>query len=194
MRIAESKEARNKTSVHSFTYDRIHLMMISLMHDKLYRLFVNPYRLLYAAGIKAGQKALEIGFGPGFFTIPAAKIMGERGTVYALDINRAAVETMLHKVKQDRLSNVKVILADARETGLPDNTFDIAFLFGVIHDFPDVPAVMREMHRVLTPKGILSLQRSSRSERKLMDEITRNGLFAFREESDGILKFSKGEK
>ena len=194
MEKVESKENRNKTTAHSFAYDRIHLMMISLMHDKLYRLFVNPYRLLYAAGIKAGQKVLEVGFGPGFFTIPAAKIVGGRGTVCALDINRAAVETLLRKVKENHMNNVKVILADARETGLPHNTFDVAFLFGVIHDFPDVPAVMREMHRVLRPKGILSAQRSSRSERNLMDEITRDGLFAFKEKSDGIFKFSKNEK
>jgi SAM-dependent methyltransferase len=81
--------------------------MLSLMHDKPYSLFVNPYRFLYEAGIKAGQKVLEVGFGSGFFTILAAKIVGERGTVYALDINRAVVEPMLNRVKQKHLSKHK---------------------------------------------------------------------------------------
>lgn len=174
--------------------DRIEFLMISLIHDKVYRLFVNPYRLLAAAGIRPKQKVLEIGFGPGFFTIPAAKIVGKEGSVYALDINPIAVETVKRKVEENCLDNVKVLLADASESGLQEDSFDVAFLFGVLHDFPDVDAVMREMHRVLKVKGVLSVQRSSRSERNLIDIITRNQLFVFKEKSDGIFKFCKNGK
>jgi ubiquinone/menaquinone biosynthesis C-methylase UbiE len=165
--------------------------MISLVHDKLYSLLVNPYRLLYVAGIRAKQRVLEVGCGPGFFTIPVAKIVGKKGSVYALDINPIAVQTVRRKVKENCLNNVKVLLADARKSRLQDNSFDVAFLFGVLHDFPDVGAVMREMHRVLKAKGILSVQRSSRSERNLIDIITGNGLFVFRKKTDGIFRFSK---
>jgi len=65
-------------------YDRAHFRMISFVHDTLYGLFVNPYRLLNAAGLKPGQKALEVGCGPGFFTILATKIVGEKGRVYVI--------------------------------------------------------------------------------------------------------------
>jgi ubiquinone/menaquinone biosynthesis C-methylase UbiE len=184
-------QGRNENRGSSLTYDRIHFMLISLVHDKLYRLFVNPYTLLYAAGIRVRQKVLEVGFGPGFFTIPAAKIVGEEGSICALDINPVAVETVRRKVKENKVSNVKVMLADANETGLPNNNFDVAFLFGVIQDFRDVGAVMREMHRVLKEKGVLSVQKSSRSERDLMDIVTKNHLFVFRDKSGGIFRFSK---
>ncbi len=183
---------RNATSTSA--YDRIHFLMISLVHDKLYSLFVNPYRLLYVAGIRTKQRVLEVGCGPGFFTIPAAKIVGKEGSVCALDINAVAVETVRRKVKENCLNNVKVLLADASKSRLHDNNFDVAFLFGVLHDFPDVDAVMREMHRVLKAKGILSVQRPSRSERDLIDIITGNGLFVFREKNDGIFRFNKSEK
>jgi ubiquinone/menaquinone biosynthesis C-methylase UbiE len=182
------------TSSAASMYDRIHFLMISLIHDKLYKLFVNPYRLLAAAGIRPKQSVLEIGFGPGFFTIPAAKMVGKEGSVFALDINPVAVDTVRRKVKENCLNNVKVLLADASKSRLQDNSFDVAFLFGVLHDFPDVGAVMREMHRVLKAKGILSVQRSSRSERDLVDIITGNGLFVFREKTDGIFRFSKSGK
>jgi len=186
------RRVRNEISGKSLTYDRIHFLMISVIHDKLFnRFFVNPYRLLYAAGVRPRQKVLEVGSGPGFFTIPAAKIVGEEGHVCALDINRVAVETLQRKIKENGVKNVDVILADASKTGLPENNFDAAFLFGVIHDFPDVAAVMREMHRVLRPKGVLSVQRSSRSERFLMDTITRDGLFVFEKKLNGIFKFNK---
>jgi ubiquinone/menaquinone biosynthesis C-methylase UbiE len=190
--ISKSNRIVRREAVNSPTwYDRIHFLMISLVHDRLYRLMVNPYRFLYAAGIKAGQYALEVGCGPGFFTIPAAKTVGKDGGICAIDINPAAVEAVERKARKNGLSNVKVMLADASKTGLPKSVFDAAFLFGVIHDFPNVDEVMREMHRVLKSKGILSVQKSSRSESGLMGIVTENGLFRLKGKSSGIYRFSK---
>jgi ubiquinone/menaquinone biosynthesis C-methylase UbiE len=172
-------------------YDRMHFRMISFVHETLYSLFVNPYRILNVAGLKAGQKVLEVGCGPGFFTIPAAKIVGEKGSVYALDINPVAVETVRRKIEEKELKNVNVMLADAIETGLPNKSFDVAFLFGVIHSLDDVDAVMREMHRVLKMRGILSVQKSWWSEKKLLDAVTKNSLFFLKEKTDRVFKFDK---
>jgi len=172
-------------------YDRVHFRMISFVHDTLYGLFVNPYKLLNAAGLKPGQKVLEVGCGPGFFTIPAAKIVGEKGKVYALDVNPVAVETVRRKIEEKDLKNIEVILADASETGLPDKSIDVAFLFGVIHALDNVDAVMQEVHRVLRAKGILSIQKSWWSEKKLLDAVTKNGLFSFKEKTNRVFKFEK---
>jgi ubiquinone/menaquinone biosynthesis C-methylase UbiE len=134
-------------------YDRIHFSMISLVHDKLYRLLVDSFELLLAAGIRSGQRVLEVGCGPGSFTIPAAKMVGSAGSVCALDINPVAVQTVQRRVERSGLTNVEVVLADAVKSGLPGASFDLAFLFGVIHDFPDARGVIQEMHRVLKVKG-----------------------------------------
>ena len=172
-------------------YDRVHFRMISFVHDTLYGFFVNPYKLLNSAGLKPGQKVLEIGCGPGFFTIPAAKIVGEKGSVYALDINPVAIKTVRRKIKEKGLKNVKVILADASETGLPEESVDVVFLFGVIHALDDVDAVMQETHRVLKVKGVLSIQKPWWPEKKLLDAVTKNGLFSFKEKTGGVFKFEK---
>jgi ubiquinone/menaquinone biosynthesis C-methylase UbiE len=185
---------KHSVSASPTTYDRIHFLIISLVHEKLYSLLVDPYRLLYAAGIRAGERVLEVGCGPGFFTIPAAKIVGDGGRVCALDINPVAVETVRRKVKKTRLNNVDVILADATDTKLSTSSFDVAFLFGVIHDLPDVSAVMREMHRVLTINGTLSVERSFHSKANLLDAITGDGLFAFEKKTNNIILFVKTEK
>ena len=184
----------NKERSEMSIYDRVHFRMISFVHDTLYGLFVNPYKLLNSAGLKPGQKVLEVGCGPGFFTIPAAKIVGEKGRVYALDVNPVAVETVRRKIEEKGLKNVEVMLADASETGLPDESIDVAFLFGVIHALDDVDAVMREMHRVLKAKGVLSIQKSWWSEKKLLDAVTKNGLFSFREKTSRVFKFEKSQK
>lgn len=56
-----------------------------LMGSKTRERFLNPIRTLQAANIKPGQTVLEVGCGTGFFTIPAAKLLGDQGRLIALD-------------------------------------------------------------------------------------------------------------
>ena len=170
--------------------DKIEFGFIRFVHETLYGLFVNPYDRLNAGGLKAGQKALEVGCGPGFFTIPAAKIVGDEGFVYALDLNQFAVEHVQRKIERSGLKNVQVLCADAIRTGLPDESIDVAFLFSVIHAFPDVGEVMKEMHRVLKTDGILSIQ-SGWPEQKLLDAVTANGPFHLIEKNNRLYSFER---
>ncbi len=60
--------------------------IITIMHaNPLLWLFKNPTRILRAVGVAPGQVVLDVGCGPGFFAIPAAKLVGPRGKVLALD-------------------------------------------------------------------------------------------------------------
>ena len=108
--------------------------IISLMHDNpLLPMFRNPYRLLEAAGLKQRQKVLEVGCGPGYFTIPAAKMVGHEGFVYAVDVHPRAMERVRRKTEREGMKNVVPILANASRTGLPDHSIDLAFVFGLRH-------------------------------------------------------------
>jgi ubiquinone/menaquinone biosynthesis C-methylase UbiE len=171
-------------------YDRMHFATIRVVHETLYGLFTNPYRKLIQTGVKRGQQVLDVGCGPGFFTIPAAKIVGETGHVYALDINPAAVQYVRRKTKREGLTNVEVRLADASQTSLPKESIDLAFLFAVIHSFQDVNKVLTEMHRLLKTSGILSVQ-SRWPKKKLLETVTASGLFHLREETHGVFAFEK---
>jgi ubiquinone/menaquinone biosynthesis C-methylase UbiE len=171
-------------------HDKIEFGIIRFVHETLYELFVNPYSRLSTAGLKQGQKVLEIGCGPGFFTVPAAKIVGNGGFVYALDLNRFAVGHVRRKIEHNSLRNVEVMCADAIKTGLPDASIDVAFLFSVIHAFPDVGEVMKEMHRVLKTDGVMSIQ-SGWPEEKLLDAVTANGLFHLREKKNRLYRYER---
>ena len=135
--------------------------MMSLIHDNpLQRIFRNPYGLLKAAGLKSGQKVLEVGCGPGFFTIPAAKIVDEKGAVYALDNHPLAIKRAQEKAKKEGIKNIETILADAKKTGLPDKSIDVTFLFGFVHNTGGLQNILFELYRVLKLGGILSIEKT----------------------------------
>jgi ubiquinone/menaquinone biosynthesis C-methylase UbiE len=138
--------------------DRVHFRMISLIHEDLYGLFRDPYKALRAAGLEPGQEVLEVGCGPGFFTIPAARLVGDEGMVHALDINPLALERVRQKAETEGVENVCTVLADAGQTGLPDESFDLIFVFGLAHARGGAERIMAELHRLLRPRGRLSIE------------------------------------
>jgi len=132
--------------------------IISVMHDNpLLPIFRNPDKLLKAAGLKQGQKVLEVGCGPGFFTLPAAKIVGEEGFVYAVDVHPLAIERVKEKIMKEEIKHVTPLLANASDSGLPDRSIDLAFLFGLQYIAGGLGNVISELHRILKPGGVLSL-------------------------------------
>ena len=150
--------------------------IISLMHDNpLLPIFRNPYRLLKAAGIKPGQKVLEVGCGPGFFTIPAAKIVGEEGSIYAVDTHPLAIKKVQEKVEREGIKNVNPILANASDTELPDQSIDLAFIFGLRYIAGGLENLISEMYRILKPEGVLSFEKTRGSEKKLIEDVEREG-------------------
>ena len=91
--------------------------MITFMHDNpLLPIIRNPYKILERAGLKPGQTVLEVGCGPGFFTIPAAKIVGKEGKVYAVDTHPMAIGRVQNKIRKEEITNVSLIQANASDT------------------------------------------------------------------------------
>jgi ubiquinone/menaquinone biosynthesis C-methylase UbiE len=158
--------------------NKVHFKMMSLVHETLYGLFRDPYKALKAAGLEPDQKVLEVGCGPGFFTIPAARIVGEEGSVYALDVSPLAVERVRQKIEREGATNVKTILADAAQTGLPDQSFDLAFVFGFAHSIGGMENILIELHRLLKPEGILAIEGRSWPSNELFCPVKRQGRIA----------------
>ena len=108
-------------------------------------------------GIKRGNIILDYGCGIGFNTIPAAEIVGEEGTVYALDIHPLAINSVEKKIREKGLKNVKTILSDLN-TGLPDESVDVVLLYNVLPMIKNRSALIKELYRVLKPGGVLSVK------------------------------------
>jgi len=165
--------------------------IIELIHDsRLMAIIRNPYKFLKAAGLKPGLKVLEVGCGPGAFTIPAAKIIGKDGFIYAVDIHPLAIKRVEEKITESGIENIKPVLTDASNMGLLNQEIDLVFMFGMPHIAGGLINVLSEIHRVLKPGGILSFEKSRRSENKIIVDIENRG-FVFTEKKDGILLFQK---
>jgi len=123
----------------------------------------NPYRrrqvgpLLDRIGIRPGERVLELGPGPGAFTVAAAQQTGPGGSLVAVDIQPGMIAAVERKVQQAGLANVETRVAGAHELPLDDKSVDRAFLVTVLGEIPDRQRALAELYRVLKPGGILSI-------------------------------------
>jgi SAM-dependent methyltransferase len=177
----------DKDSSRSRQMGNFSFRIMSVIHDNpLRRLLDSPVRSLNTSDIKPGDEVLEVGCGNGYFTVSAAEVVGENGCIHAIDLQPLAIETTKKKVEQAALKNVDLKLADAADTGLPDSSIDVVFLFGVIHSLP-LDKVLPELHRILRSGGLVSV----RGAESWIKPVTEGGLFRFVGRDNGVLKFQK---
>jgi ubiquinone/menaquinone biosynthesis C-methylase UbiE len=118
------------------------------------RRYLRP--ILGRVGIRAGETVLELGPGPGAFTVEAARRAGPEGRLIAVDIQAEMIEKVKRRVRDAGLHNVETHVASAYDLPLPEASVDRAFLVTVLPEIPDPVRGLREVFRVLAPGGILS--------------------------------------
>jgi ubiquinone/menaquinone biosynthesis C-methylase UbiE len=165
--------------------------MAAIMESRFrYKLF-GPTKILQGAGIRPGLKVLEIGCGTGFFTITAARMLGEQGRLTAMDMLPMSVEVVTKKVQAAGLSNVQVIKGDALDTKLEKECFDEVIVFGVI-PAPMLPMekLLVEMHRTLRPGGVMAVWPPS----WVHQSIVRSGWFKYIGKQNNVSIYQRADK
>jgi ubiquinone/menaquinone biosynthesis C-methylase UbiE len=145
---------------------------------------------LAEVGIELGFSILDYGCGPGSYTIPAAQLVGESGKVYALDIHPLAVQQVQKAAARKRLTNIETILSDC-DTALPDDSIDVVLLYDILHELSEPDKVLAELHRVLKPGGILSVNDHHLTGEEMIARITGKGLFKLSRKGERVHNFSK---
>lgn len=111
---------------------------------------------LKTIGLKKGQVVLDFGCGEGHYSIPAAKVVGEKGRIYALDKDKKAINRLTKLIKKNKIKNIEIIKRESN-TLLENGSVDFVLCYDVIHYLKDRSIVYDELHRVLRAKGTLSL-------------------------------------
>ena len=130
------------------------ILLISFL-DNLRKFSERPQERLAEIGLKKGMVFLDVGCALGFYSFYASLIIGEKGLVYALDINPDFIAYIANKAKDKGIQNIKTITANAQETGLLSQSVDIVFLHLVLHDINNKPAAIKEFYRILKKNGEL---------------------------------------
>jgi len=129
--------------------------------DSDYRRFIQPPGLiLERSGIQAGMTVLEIGPGSGAYTTFVARAVGEKGTVYALDIQAdmlAQLQAKLELPENEDIDNVKLYNRSAYELPFEFGSLDLVYLITAFQEIPDKEKALKEVMRVLKPGGYLSI-------------------------------------
>jgi len=126
-----------------------------LVDNPLRRRYLRP--VLDRIGIRPGERVLELGPGPGAFTVAAAERAGPGGRLVAVDIQSQMIAQVERRVRAAGLANVEAHVAGAHALPLEDASVDRAFLITVLPEIPDRGRALAELHRVLRPGGILSV-------------------------------------
>jgi SAM-dependent methyltransferase len=123
----------------------------------------NPFRrrfkrvTLDRVGIRPGERVLELGPGPGAFTVDAARRVGPEGRLIAVDIQPEMIAHVEARVREAGLDNVETHVRSAYELPLEDDSVDRAFLVAVLPEILDRARALAELRRVLKPGGVLSV-------------------------------------
>lgn len=106
-------------------------------------------------GLREGMTFMDVGCGYGFFTIPAAQTVGEKGKVYAVDINASSIDQLKRDAVEKGLNNIQAKVAEAEEMVFCHECADIIFYNTVLHDFRDPAKVLHNAKTMIKPDGKL---------------------------------------
>lgn len=108
-----------------------------------------------AAALRPGERVLDVACGTGAVTRLAAARVGDRGSVVGLDVNPGMLEVA--RSVTPSIASIEWCESSAEEMPLPDDAFDVVLCQMGLQFIPDKLAALREMRRVLVPRGRLLL-------------------------------------
>jgi SAM-dependent methyltransferase len=120
------------------------------------RLTQTPEGAMQTFGVREGDTVLELGPGPGYFSIEASQAVGPTGRVLCVDLQAGMLSVLAERLREAGATNARPVLGDATRLPLATASCDRAYLVTVIGEIPDRPAALRELRRVLKQGGLLA--------------------------------------
>ena len=152
--------------------------------------------VLERIGLNKRQIVLDFGCGSGTYAIPAAKIVGKQGRVYALDKDTQILDEVMHEAESTGLRNItRMDTSGEVRIELPDESVDVVLLFDVFHSyyFPqadDRRNLLNEIHRIIKPSAFISVW-PKHMESEAKGEIEEANFYLEREYSETLIHDNK---
>jgi ubiquinone/menaquinone biosynthesis C-methylase UbiE len=144
------------------------------------RAMMPPDETLVKAGIKPGDVILDIGCGIGYFAMPAARMVGPKGLVYAVDISGVMLAELRSKTASTGIFNIHTSQTPHGKLTIPPADYTLALMVNVLHEVEDKKGFMTALAAALKPgtrlaviewKKIETTQNPPMKERLSEDEV-----------------------
>jgi len=122
------------------------------LDNRIRRWLQNPQKIL-GPYIEEGMTVLDVGCGPGLFSIDMAQMVGETGRVIAADLQEGMLQKLREKIKGTELEGrIRLHKCEEDKTGVLENV-DFALLFYMVHEIPNKEKFFNEIVNILKPNG-----------------------------------------
>ncbi len=108
------------------------------------------YLLKNVIGVKPGMICIDMGSGTGVFSLPMARLVGDRGRILAVDNNLSMID---HLKNKNPPPNLRIIHANVFDTGLSDSMADFCLLSFILHEVKEPGKLLEETYRLLKDNG-----------------------------------------
>ena len=112
--------------------------------------------ILAQIGLMPGDTLVDIGSGDGYFSIPAARIVGQSGKIYALDVSAEAISKLKAAASAAGLNNIQTAVGEAKKTLLCKGCADVVLMANALHDFNDPVTALKNARLMLKSGGRLA--------------------------------------
>jgi ubiquinone/menaquinone biosynthesis C-methylase UbiE len=113
--------------------------------------------MLTNLGVKRGMTICDMGCGNGFYTLQLAKMTGEGGRVYAVDIQPEMLKLLEQRAAGEGVENITPVLGTFTDPMLPKGKIDLILLVDVYHEFSHPKQMLAAMRESLSPEGVCAL-------------------------------------
>ena len=113
--------------------------------------------MLASLGVKRGMTVCDMGCGNGFYTLKLAKMVGDGGHIYGVDIQPEMLKLLNDRADEQGISNITPVLGTFVDPRLPKGKFDLILCVDVYHEFSYPEQMLSAMREALAPKGLVVL-------------------------------------
>jgi len=122
----------------------------------LRNMFISPKKLIKRLELSQNSVVLEVGPGPGYFSLHVARVLNE-GRLFLADIQQEMLDIAKKRLSRKKIDNVEYHLCNGTDLPFGDNTFDVIFMVTVLGEIENRHQYIKEFRRVLRKDGILSI-------------------------------------
>lgn len=126
-------------------------------------------------GITEGMTVVDYGCGPGRYATEFAKLVGESGKVYAVDIHEMGIEAVRQKIEERGITNIEPVLVSGYDSGLPDGVADVVCAIDMFFVIKEPTAFLDELKRITKPGGMLVIDDGHQPRSVTIEKIRASG-------------------